>query len=474
MEKTRLCFFDDYWIDFRTGTVRRWFEPERIGDYFDPLLGCASGANAFYDKEIGAYRVVYHASLDGTDENTVLAMQITKDFKTFTPADIRPDAPEGRRHVIADGKDGVRLECAVLDRAEKDEAKRYKATGLYFPEGIKDYAKICMVSAYSPDLLHWTVNTDTPIHPTTSDADNNILYNPVTDEYMLFFRAGYVDRRICCKRSKDLVHWTEAEVTVHPGAAYNSEAEEIQLYGMVVTYIDGIFYALMEVYHTSLTDMDFTKMFGYVEPELYYSYDGYHYMPTSGRPLVQRPAAPAFGWTQTYLMHINESADGRYYIISGSGAKVVHGTQESNIELTKQLGSPAFGSVFYRIRKDGFCGIDGIGMESKVITKCFQLLDPEITLNVNAAAGSVRCGLMRKNGTFYEGFSFEDSDALRFGDELAFPLTWHGKDASPLVGEQIRVAIELNGATLHAMDITARPWIRRPQASFADPKQLLD
>ena len=113
-------------------------------------------------------------------------------------------------------------------------------------------------------------------------------------------------------------------------------------------------------------------------------------------------------------------------------------------------------------------------MESKVITKCFQLLDPEITLNVNAAAGSVRCGLMRKNGTFYEGFSFEDSDALRFGDELAFPLTWHGKDASPLVGEQIRVAIELNGVTLHAMDITARPWIRRPQASFADPKQLLD
>lgn len=474
MEKTKLVFFDDYWLDFRTGTVRRWFDPERIGEFCDPKLLGGSGANTFYDKEQDQYLVQYWASDDvGQDEKRMPAMVSTKDFKTFQPVILKPDAPEGRKHIIRECDDGISMDCITLDRAEPDEAKRYKATALYFPDGIKDFANIKMVGCYSPDCINWTVDTDNYLHHTTSDADNNIIWNPVTQEYMLFFRAGYVDRRICCKTSKDLKTWSDAVVTVHPGAWYNNEAYQVQLYGMVPTYSNGVFYAMMQIFYTSLTDMDFTKMWGYVETELYYSYDGYHYMPTSGKAIVPRPQAPAYGCTQMYLMHLCDTADGHDYIISGSGARVIHGTGESNKMLSDELKGEAFGSCFYKIRKDGFCGIEGMGIGAQVITKCIQLLDPEISINVNASCGFIRYGLMKKYGEFYDGFSFDDCEVLKFGESVDYKLRWKNADPATLVGEQVRLAVELNGAILFSATFEGRPCIRRPQTSFSNPNQLL-
>lgn len=475
MKPTKLCLFDDFWLDFRCGTIRRWYEPALLGSFFDPSFDATAAANVLYDAQQKEYRVIYYASEDsGQDEKRMCCMASTRDFKTFTPVPVRTGGPENRRHVIHDGSDNVAIECVTLDRAEPDPARRFKCTGLYMPGGIADYSAIKMVAATSPDALHWNIDTAHPAHPTTSDADNNIIYNPVTKEYMLFFRAAYVDRRICCKTSKDLKTWSDAVVTVHPGAGYNNEAHEIELYGMVPTYSDGIFYAMMQIFHTSLTDMDFSKMWGYVDTELYYSYDGYHYMPTSGRPLTPRPAAPEFGCSQLYLMHLCDSADGKSYIISGSGARIVHGTGESNKCLSDQMSGKAFGTVFYQIRKDGFCGIEGVGMGSKVITKNLQLLGPDIFINVNASCGEVRYALMKKDGSFLDGFSFEDCVPLSFCDSVAHRLCWKQADPASLVGQQVRIAIELSGATLHAVTFTGRPCIRRPQASFAVPTQLTE
>lgn len=473
MEPTKLCFFDDFWLDFRVGTIRRWYDPQLIGSYYDPAFCASAAANVLYDKDAGLYRVIYYATGDsGQDEDRACCMASTRDFVHFEPVELRPEAPVGRRHIIHYLEDSTCIECVTLDRAEPDPAKRFKCTGLHMPGDVADYSRIRMVGATSPDAIHWNIDLKNPLHPTTSDADNNILYNPVTGEYMLFFRAAYVDRRICCKTSKDLKHWSDAVVTVHPGASYNNEAHEIELYGMVPTYSNGVFYAMMQVFSTSLTDMDFSKMWGFVDTELYYSYDGYHYMPTSGRMLVQRPAAPEFGCAQLYLMHLCESADGHDYILSGSGSKVIHGTTESNIQFTEKLGGKAFGCVFYRVRKDGFCGIEGMGVGAKVITKPLQLEEPVLSINANASCGYIRYGIMRRDGTWLDGFSFDDCDPMEFTDSVDHALTWKNHDLREALGQQIRIAVELNGATLHAMTLAGRPCIRRPQKSFADPTQL--
>lgn len=474
MEKTKLTLFDDYWIDFRPGTVRRWFAPTYENHYRDPYYeGCSTGQILWY-PELRKYRMFYNASPDaGKDIDRYLCLAESTDGIHFTPEPIYPDREEKMRHVIHDCSDGKVLDHLSYDPMEPDPQKRFKCAALYLPDGMVETANIALILATSPDGFHWSFDTEHPLHRTTSDADNMLLYNPFTEEYMLFFRAAYVDRRICYKTSKDLKNWSDAVVAIHPGACYNSDGMQMQLYGMVPTYADGLYYGMVQRFYTSLTDQDYSKMFGFVETELYYSYDGKHYMPTSGQSVAPRPAAPAYGCTQLYLHSLTPTADGRDYLITGSGARIVHGTQETNKELSQLLNHEAFGVVVYRIRKDGFCGLDGPGIGAKIITKSVQLLEDDLSFNLNAACGYARFGVMDKSGNYLEGFTLEDSQRFT-GDSVEVLPRWNGHSLKELLGQQVRVVVELNNAMLHAISFTGRPYIRRPQESFASPTQLID
>ena len=125
-------------------------------------------------------------------------------------------------------------------------------------------------------------------------------------------RSAFVDRRISMKRSRDLVHWTEPELVLHPSPAYNDGCTQTMFYGMTAKYADGIFYAPVWRYNTCLYDMEYTKLYGYMEPELYYSYDGLRFMPTSGKAMMPRPEAPAPGCAGLSPNDILESEDGTH------------------------------------------------------------------------------------------------------------------------------------------------------------------
>lgn len=471
--KTKFCFFDDYWTDFRTGTIRRWYEPAYAGFYRDPYYEGTTVSRLQWCPQLGRYRLFYNVMPDmGKDALRYLCMAESEDGLHFAPAAVNDNPDPRKRHIIADGADGVMVEHPTLDPCDPDPEKRFKSASLYLPNGVKETANIQLVAGTSPDGIHWQFDTANPAHPTTSDADNIILYNPYTEEYMLFFRAAYVDRRICYKTSKDLVHWSDSVCCIHPGAPYNNDAFEMQLYGMVPTFADGIFYGTVQRFYTSLTDMDFSKMWGFIETELYYSYDGMHWMPTSGRSMVQRPAAPAYGCAQLYLHAISETADGRDYLITGLGSRIIHGTQESNKVFSDLLDGEACANVIYKIRKDGFCGLDGVGQGAKVVTKCLSIDAPDLSFNINAACGFARFGIMEKSGDFVEGFSFDD--CLRFtGDEVEVTPRWREHSLDELLGKQVRIAVELNGAVLHALSVTARPYIRQVQKGFALPDQIV-
>ena len=473
MGKTKFCFFDDYWVDFRVGTVRRWYEPSYEGFYRDANFSATGVARMQWCPDIDRYRLFYNVWPDiGQDAMHYLCLAESSDGIHFAPAKVNDRPEKAMQHVIADGSDGISLEHPSYDVSEKDPSKRFKCAATFYPNGIKETAYDGMIAGTSPDGINWTFDTGHLIHASTSDADNTILYNPYTEEYMLFLRAAYVDRRICYKTSRDLIHWSDSVCCLHPGAVYNSDALQVQLYGMVPSFVDGIFYGMVQRFYTSLTDMEFSKMWGYVETELYYSYDGMHYMPTTGRPVTQRPSAPDYGCTQLYLHTMTETKDGRDYIITGLGSRIIHGTQESNREFSELLHNEGYATVFFRIRKDGFCGIDGMGAGAKVITKCMEIEEPDLTFNINAGCGFVRFGIMEKNGGFIEGFSFDDCKRFTGDDTLIIP-EWEGHKLDEILGRQVRIAVELNGAVLHAMSVTARPFIRKPQKSFALPDQIL-
>jgi hypothetical protein len=308
-------------------------------------------------------------------------------------------------------------------------------------------------------------------HPYTSDTLNKLFYNPLRDEYTLTMRSAHVDRRISIKSSKDLKEWTHPHIILHPGSNYCDGVTNMHHYAMSASYQDGIFYGLVWRYNTSLYSMDFTRMDGYMEPELVYSYDGQEFLYTSGKPLMERPLPPNPGCMSMAPQDMCIGADGKnYYILCTAGVKP-HGTQEQNAIRAQQLKDRGIESakLIYKIRRDGFCGLEGVCYGSKIITKPISLIKDDLTFNINAACGTVRFALLEKYGEPIEGFTFDDCIPFQFDDQLDVRPQWKEHDLSEVLERQLRVAVELNGAILHCISGTARPHMRQAQKSFADP-----
>ena len=475
--RLKLNFFDDFWVDFRPGTTRRWFQPAFQTHYADIDFMGNSYSSLLYHPESGKFRLYYEVSPDWADDSVrYLALAESDDGLHFTPVDVRNTGEKRMRRIVYDGGTGVHGTGVMYDSRDPDPARRFKLTSVAHQKERQGSVTLYPITAaFSADGIHWTEPPgECVVHPYSSDAYNNLFFNPTTGEYCLIHRGVGIDRRISMRTSKDFVHWTDPVLIGYPGASYNSDLTQMQFYSMWAGWVDGIFYGLVWWFSTSLVDMDFPKMWGTMDTELLYSYDGRNFMRSSGRLLVERPAPPALGCFQLYLMGMVENRAGDEYILQGIGSKCTHGDSgESNKKYTEKLGRPTFASVFYTIRKDGFCGLEGIRNGTQVILKKMEIVKPDISFNINAAAGWARFGLMEPNGKFLDGFSYDDCVPFE-GDGVSVTPTWKNARLESVVGKgQVRIAVELNSAILHAMNATVRPWTTERQRTFGDPVAVM-
>lgn len=460
VQHMKIPMFDDFWIDFRKGTVRRWFAPQ-------PFSLCEAGpySSLIYDPALKVYRVYYEVLKElGKDGARVLKMKESTDLVHFNQFR-HPDGSD----VIYDGETGVHGCTVFYDPYDPDSNRRYKFCGMTRMDrkGVPKEVEI----AFSPDGVHWENDHSVIAHCFTSDSRNSIFYNPIKQEYNLLHRSAHVDRRISIKSSKDLVHWTEPRIILQPGPNYNDGYTAMHHYAMNAAYMDGVFYGFLWRYNTSLCGDDYIRMSGYMEPELVYSYDGVEFMYTSGRPLMERPMPPEPGFAGLAAQDICLSADGKDYYIICAGYSIVHGTQDGNkqqMQMLKQRNIKT-GNPIYKIRKDGFCGIESVGHGGVVITKPIELLKDDLTFNIRANCGTVRFAIMDREGNFLEGFRFEDCVPFSYDDALDARPRWKNHDLAEILNRQIRIAVELNTAILHCISGTARPHIRQAQKSFAEP-----
>lgn len=462
--RMKLPLFDDYWIDFRFNTIRRWFAPE-------PYSMAPAGAysSMVYDPERNVYRIYYEVMSDKNDGDVrQLKMVESTDLKNFTQVQNRDGSD-----VIYFGESGVHGASVLYDSHDQDSSRRYKFCGMTGIASARTLGRwaVKVEIACSPDGIHFENRHDMIAHPYFSDTQNRLMYNPLESEYCLFHRSGRGDRRVLMSTSKDLKHWNEPRLILQPGPNYNNEYNGMQHYSFSAHYMDGIFYGLLWRYNTCLYDMDFTRMFGYMEPELVYSYDGREYLYTSGRPLMERPLPPEPGCAGLAPCDMCESTDGQSYYILCAGSAAPHCPEEYKGDLPEEaLGKTTkTGNPIYKIRKDAFCGIESVGPGGKVITKPMELLEDDLTFNLRANNGYVRFGLMHADGSFLEGFSFDDCVPFVYGDSIEVRPCWKEHTLKEALHRQVRVAIELNTAILHCISATARPRLVHPQKSFADP-----
>ena len=474
--QVKLCFFDDFWLKYKSSTMRRWFAPQYFSHFCDPAFGGICACSLIPDGESGRYRLYYNGFDPLNESDCFTALSESSDLKSFEPARIRQDTSKCPAHVIEITDRGVDA-CEhgmrtfpVYDRFDEDPSRRYKM--MCHMKDQKGNRSSNLQVAFSADGLHWELQPDMIALRTNSDAVNRIYYNPHTEDYGLIHRAAHVDRRIALKTTKDFKTWSGSKIILHPGPRFNSDDSITELYGMTARWCDGIFLGITVPYHMKFYESVQTPINGYMESELVYSYDGEHFMDTTSRPLVERPIPPLQGCAQTALVDICESLDGTEYILTARGFNVHHSMAVP--EMIKLQKGRAFGAAFYKIRKDGFCGIEGMaaGAPGLVITKKLLLLKDDLTFNVNASCGIARFGIvkyieqpgerdqqqLKQDGSivFRDGFSFDDCVPFAGSDSVAITPRWKEHTLQELVGQRFYVAIELRCAILHAMTFTAR------------------
>ena len=104
IEPTKLCFFDDYWVDFRKGTVRRWFEPQLASSFRDSDFMENAYCSAAWCPEVGKYRLWYEVSPDlANDGVRYLALAESIDGINYSIVETNHRKEKRMRHVVLGG-----------------------------------------------------------------------------------------------------------------------------------------------------------------------------------------------------------------------------------------------------------------------------------------------------------------------------------------------------------------------------------
>jgi hypothetical protein len=474
--RVKLCFFDDFWLKYKSGTMRRWFAPQYYSHFCDPAFGGICACSLIPDEESGKYRLYYNGFDPIQESNCFTALSESSDLQSFEPVKIRQGNSDSPAHAItimdrgADAAEHGMRTFPIYDRFESDPSRRYKLMCHHLKNRQGEKSHDLQV-AFSADGLHWELQHDMVALRHDSDAVNKLCYNPHTAEYGLIHRASHVDRRIALMTTEDFKTWSDSKIILHPGPKFNNDDAITELYGMTAAWYDGVFLGITVPYHMKFSETLHTPINGYMESELVYSYDGEHFMDTTSRPLVERPSPPLQGCAQTALVDICESFDGTEYILTARAFNVHHSTAQP--EMIKLQNGRAFGAAFYKIRKDGFCGLEGMGAGAPglVLTRRMLLLEDDLTFNVNASCGVARFAIMEpgnpsdpdKRGlqpgshiVFRDGFSFDDCVPFAGSDSVDVVPRWQEHTLQELVGKRVYVAIKLKCAILHAMTGTVR------------------
>ncbi len=432
--KNTILFFDDYMLRSYVGVRKRFFNAQNMSLDILPDNPKEVGGRIMYTPESNNYRF-WRKVLDiNTDKIIQIKVYSSDDLKSWQ------EMPEYRISAEDDATKGFLGGHITRDKFEPDPQKRYKST--YMIKN-KDNTGTGMI-AESPDGLHWNTDTDNVYCNHISDTINNTFYNPIFNEYQTILRAGFIERRIFCKTSKDMKSWSKARCLMMP----NPHDEPcVEYYGMSVFPMDGYFLGYLWKYKPPMFDSAKTKMAGKTDTYLVYSYDGFCWNFASDSPVVERPMPPAHGSASIYLSSLDESIDNKSWILSGDIRRIDHACgfkpvyPDSEIpKLAKQEGFAATG--LYEVRKEGFAALESISNESEITFKRIMLNGEDLFFNICAPLGWAKFQICDDKGVI-PGYSYEDNIAFMDGDEIRYRPEWKNKDLSALKGKSIIIQVKM-------------------------------
>ena len=297
--------------------------------------------------------------------------------------------------------------------------------------------------AFSEDGIHWKDQEENPIFRGQSDCENQILYNPERDVFMLYRRppinASQI-RRIAYSESSDLIRWTQPTHIIRP-----DELDAFSLYGMTVARYQGVYLGFLEMFYKQ-QPLDWNakpEKHMQVDLQLAWSRDGIHWERHPARPIFL-PTGPAgsYDWGMVYpAVGLIEGEDQINFYYAGREQLHVRMPGNSNICLAS-------------LRTDGFVSLEApeIGF---VLTRPLECPGGRLRINGKTSEnGSIQVAIRRGDGEFDgKWIPARDFDqSLPFsGDSTSQVLGFREADhLDSLKGQAVRLQFRLEQAHLYS------------------------
>ena len=428
-------FLDDWLIEGKLDVLRRFHKPQPIPIERAYRLGLST---VIWDSERSRYRAWaarvgqrqgrLYESCDGISWNAT---------STTLPL----------------GKGDFYERTWFFDPWDKDNEHRHK-----MPVHAYDEKGRCLGGriACSPDGIHWRVMDADVWRPNEpSDTNNNIFFNPHAREWNVICRARHVDRRIAAVRSHDLRQWTEPEIILQADVL---DPDMMQFYGMHVTLYEDIFIGFPLAYRVPAGEpreqgATGNKMYGRMEPQLAYSYDGRSWLRSDRSAFIPRALPGHPGGGSIYPRALLNSPDGQDLFIYSRATDCDHGMY---FKAPLPKGLPVRDVLLlHRLRRDGFASLEPIGGWGEIRTRLLTLRAGKLTLNVEALPGRVLVQASDCTRRPLPGYTFEECVPIT-GDHLEAHARWRQhRDLRHLIGKNIHIEFKLLDASLYAMRLDA-------------------
>ncbi len=322
----------------------------------------------------------------------------------------------------------------------------------------------------SPDGLHWTPMSETPVITDGAfDSQNLAFWDAEHGNYRAYWRyftAGVIDdknwkpaghRAIRTASSTDFIHWTDqadlAYVDSPSEQLYTNQVKPYAraphiLIGFPTRYVDrgwsDSMRALPERKHRELR-AEATQRYGTAVTEalLMASRDGVRFKRWNEaflRPGIERPGTWQYG--QQYIA---------WHVVPTKSALEGAPDELSLYAVESYWTDDSSALRRYTLRTDGFVSIHAPMSGGELVSKPFTFAGKKLSLNFSSsAAGGLRVELQTPDGKPIPGFSLDESAEI-FGDSLDRTVTWKSpRSVGELAGQPIRMRVELKDADLYS------------------------
>jgi hypothetical protein len=465
-------FLDDYIIE-QTTNITRKVNPARKN--LEPLLkpehpwekhGTISlHGTIMYDQQEELFKMWYYCggsmayatSKDGLNwEKPELDVALHRGQKTNIVIQRGPHVKQGIKGGFGDFHEHIGV---IKDNKDPDLSRRYKVLFIsvdFTYDGsvevpANSYTKYDQSQrrglglATSPDGIHWKLENnyvsyevfDTSRFFWDDSANRFVLYGrnyiDRTDDHWVQWGLG---RAVVRMDSTDLREWSKGELVL---AADRQDPQDSEIYSMAVFPYEGIYIGLVQMYYSD-------NLHGNLEIQLACSRDGKNFTRIEPRePFI--PEAPVGKWDR-FIISVGSMPP----VTVGNELWFYYGGRHHRHQpyIGDDTRTPVFTAIgLAKIKQGRFLSLQASFDGGTVLTKPLNFNGSRLSINANAAYGSIKVELLDEQGEQIPGFEATVSGK----DDITVPVEWKQGDLKNLANINIKIRFTIKNAQLFGFRI---------------------